>query len=179
MFARAVAIQSQINLPGVAKLIGFGSVTEDGVLRAVTIGEGAPFGDFQSAITARLKGVLPPGLDATTFSKVIFGVAAMMAQVHALHIIHLDLRPENVLLNARGEPLITGFERSGFGSYYRSVTEDDPIALGSPVFGAPELMEANGSPSQKADVFSFGVFLYVIFTERLELTTGPCDPGNS
>jgi hypothetical protein len=69
-----------------------------------------------------------------TFSKVVFGVAATMSRIHALHIIHAWFRPWNVLINARGEPLLTGFHWSRFDSKEIEYVTDVNLS----VFQAPE-----------------------------------------
>jgi hypothetical protein len=167
-FARAVSVESQLHLPGVAKLLGFG-VFADESKRGLMIEEFAPLGTFRQTIEARLKGTLPPGVTTTTFSKVIFGVAATMSHVHALHIVHRDIKPDNVLLNARGEPLLAGY-------FWRFCSESDQMeyGVGTPPYKAPELISGDDLPlSNKIDVFAFGVFLYATFATKFALTTGP------
>jgi serine/threonine protein kinase len=107
----------------------------------------------------------------TTISKAIFGVAATMCQLHDRHVLHRDLKPGNVLLNERGEPLLTGFDLSRFYSQSDQMTEGH---VGSPVFMAPEIFATDlVAYSEKIDVYSFGLFLYSIFTDSYTLTSGP------
>jgi serine/threonine protein kinase len=143
----------------------------------LVVEEIAPLGDFQRVIEARLKGHFPPGVNATTCSKVIFGVAATMSQLHARHILHRALTPGHVLLSARGEPLLTGFRCSRFEpesddmaseTDYRHFIEHPSGGLH---FMAPEIYAAE-SYTDKVDVFSFAVFLYSIFAQSFTFASG-------
>jgi serine/threonine protein kinase len=154
-FARTVCVESQLSLPGVAKVYDFGVFGDKGK-RGLMIEEFAPLGIFADAIAARLKNGLPRDVTSTTFSKVIFGVAATMAHVHAFHIVHGDIKPDNVLLNKKGEPLLTGY-------LWKFCSESDPMEslVGTGPYMAPEL--STSPQSDKSDVFAFGHFLYTIF----------------
>jgi hypothetical protein len=69
-FVPSVSIQSRLTFPGVAKLIAIG--------HGLSVEEFAPLGTFGGAVSARVRGQLPAGITATTFSKVWFGVAVTM-----------------------------------------------------------------------------------------------------
>jgi serine/threonine protein kinase len=121
-------------------------------------------------IDARLKGDLPPEFGATLFSKVIFGVAAIMARIHSCHVIHRDLKPESIFLVEKYEPLISHFNLSRFHSDSSKLTHG---VLGSPLFMAPELLyDDEVRVTNKMDVFSYGCLIYRIFTQKIEFSSG-------
>jgi hypothetical protein len=164
-FVRSVAIQSQLQLPGVSKLVGFGYSQGTNPF-GLTVEEFASFGTLDDVAKARREGRLPSGLNETTFSKVIVGVALIMSQLNALDILHRDLNGTTVVVNERGEPLLIGFHCARFHA-----EEDDVVASGPPLFQAPEVIEGK-CYSLTSDVFAYAVLLYRIFTPSIVLATG-------
>jgi serine/threonine protein kinase len=88
----------------------------------------------------------------------ICGIALGMRFVHSKGIIHGDLKPSNILLNGRGEALISDFGSSRFES--NDCTGED----GSVSYAAPELFQEGAIHTRQADVFTFGLLMYEILT---------------
>jgi serine/threonine protein kinase len=120
-------------------------------------------------IDARFKGELPPEFGPTGFSKVIFSVAAIMAQIHSRNILHRDLTPHSIFLDEKYEPLISNFCLSRFNSDSGGLTHG---VLGSPLFMAPELLGDEVQVTNKVDIFSYGSLIDRIFTPKFELSRG-------
>jgi hypothetical protein len=99
--------QGLINLPGAAKLIGFGfdRTTDTGIWAS----EFMPHGTFRQMIDARHNGNLPPQFGPTQFSKVIFGVTVTMSQVHSRNVVLKVLDGDSILLDENYEPRLTNF----------------------------------------------------------------------
>ena len=102
--------------------------------------------------------------------KYIKGVASGLAKMHSMNMMHLDIKPSNIMLNNNDEVVIIDF---GSTKRYDSLGVEctgNPLVL-SNRFAAPELL-ANKHLKQfspKADVYSLGATLFVMLTKRLPI----------
>jgi tetratricopeptide (TPR) repeat protein len=94
-------------------------------------------------------------------------VARAVQYAHEQGVLHRDLKPGNILLDARGEPLVSDFGLARceeIGSHLtRSLT-----SFGTPGYIAPE--QADGPATQltpAADVYSLGAILFELLAGRL------------
>jgi serine/threonine protein kinase len=94
-------------------------------------------------------------LTATEKVKMIVGIAAGMAYVHASNIWHRDLKPANILLDNRKEIRIADFGTARIHSEDLTVTVD---ALGTPLYICPDDL-----PSKLMDVWSYGMIVWELF----------------
>jgi TolB-like protein/Flp pilus assembly protein TadD len=93
-------------------------------------------------------------------------VARAVQYAHAQGILHRDLKPGNVLLDGRGEPLVSDFGLAKWLKATSDVTRSLTI-FGTPGYIAPE--QAKGSApdlTPAADVYSLGAILFGLFTGR-------------
>jgi len=92
-------------------------------------------------------------------------IAEAVQYAHQIGILHLDLKPGNVLIDERGEPQVSDFglaRRVGEAS-----TGVEAIIAGTPSFMAPE--QADGRPvglQPATDVWGLGGILYALLTGR-------------
>src|SRR5258708_11880789 len=111
-------------------------------------------------------GRLPAG-DAM---RLIVQVAAALDTAHAQGIIHRDVKPENILLNADGRALLTDF-----GIAREATTLRDPkvartlsptgLPVGTPEYMAPEQLRMT-TVDARADIYALGAVLYEMLTGR-------------
>lgn len=168
---REIIVPLRLNLPGIVKLIGFRLPDNVGD-PAIIITEFMPNGTLEAVLKDRLNGLPTPHFGPTEFSKAVFGIAATMAQVHANRAIHRDLKPGNVFMDQDWEPRIADFGLAKVVTTGMQMT----MAIGSPLFMAPELLLDDETYDFSVDVFAYGVLLYTAFTSRTEFDDGSPAP---
>jgi DNA-directed RNA polymerase specialized sigma24 family protein/tRNA A-37 threonylcarbamoyl transferase component Bud32 len=117
-------------------------------------------GTLQSAARASLRN------DPQHCVRLVVKIAHAIAYAHREGILHRDLKPGNILLDSRGEPMV-----SDFGLAQRlDASSDTPraaIIFGTPGFIAPE--QASGDREQltpAADIYSLGAILFDLLAGR-------------
>ncbi|CAO3641291.1 unnamed protein product [Mucor hiemalis] len=106
------------------------------------------------------------------FAQLISGVHYM----HQKHIVHRDLKLENLLLSKDRDIIITDF---GFANRFL-VAQDDLMATscGSPCYAAPELVinDDNNYVGTAVDIWSCGVILFAMLCGYLPFDDDPSNP---
>jgi hypothetical protein len=118
----------------------------------------------------RATGRPPPHVGGYNMRESATLLAKVARAVHFAHqrgIIHRDLSPENILLDAEGEPCITDFGLARLVDRDRRLTQTNAI-LGKPDYMAPEQVDPRGQHVTTAsDIFSLGTILYHLITGEL------------
>src|SRR2546429_5774294 len=94
-------------------------------------------------------------------------IAKVSRTVHYAHehgILHRDIKPGNILLDAKGEPHLTDFGLARLVESESSVTHTLDV-LGTPSYMAPEqALGNNAAISSTTDVYGLGAVLYQLLT---------------
>jgi serine/threonine protein kinase/Tfp pilus assembly protein PilF len=93
-------------------------------------------------------------------------VARAVEYAHGQGILHRDLKPGNILLDGRGEPLVSDFGLAKFLDANKDLTKS-LTAFGTPGYTAPE--QAGGKAADltpAADVYSLGAILFELLAGR-------------
>jgi nucleotide-binding universal stress UspA family protein len=90
-------------------------------------------------------------------------VAFALHDVHRQHVIHLDIKPSNVILRDDGEAVLIDFGLSRHDQLPDLIAEEFEGAVGTGPYIAPEqVLGDRGDP--RSDIFSLGVILYFLAT---------------
>lgn len=95
--------------------------------------------------------------------------AAIADAVHAVHLqdaIHLDLKPDNLIVKPDGEVVLIDFGLAHHARYPDLLAEEKRFAAGSAPYVSPEQVQGRRS-DKRSDIFSLGVVLYEMATGRL------------
>src|SRR6266581_3711915 len=96
--------------------------------------------------------------------ELIAKVARTVHYAHEHRILHRDIKPGNILLDAKGEPHLTDFGLARLVESESSVTHTLDI-LGTPSYMAPEQAVGNNTAvSNSTDVYGIGAVLYQLLT---------------
>jgi serine/threonine-protein kinase len=87
-------------------------------------------------------------------------VAEALDYAHRRSVIHRDVKPANILVDADGRPRLVDF---GIAHLPTSTITHTGMAMGTPSYMAPEQI-AGQKVDGRADVFSLGVILYELLT---------------
>jgi serine/threonine kinase PknH len=100
--------------------------------------------------------------------RLIVQIASALSVAHAAGLVHRDVKPENILLDDKGEAYLTDFgiarpvmpSRVGRAAQTLSATG---LPVGTPEYMAPE--QLRGEPmDQRADIYALGAVLYELLT---------------
>lgn len=102
-------------------------------------------------------GRLPPDKALEIARQLCAGLAA----AHAKGVLHRDLKPANVMLDGRGQVVVTDF---GLAGLVDQIPGTD-VRSGTPAYMSPEQLEGK-EVTTKSDIYSLGLVLYEIFTGK-------------
>jgi len=115
-------------------------------------------GDLMDLLEARLL-ISQPKQAQIIYFQILQG----LAYCHREGVAHLDIKPDNILLNAsRDEAKLADF---GCSYDFKKGVKIRPMRpFGTLVYSAPEVVRGESFLPEKADVWSAGILLYVILT---------------
>jgi predicted Ser/Thr protein kinase len=140
-------------------------VTHPNVCRVYDLGEylGQPFismeyvdGEDLASLLRRI-GRLP--VDKAT--EIARRLCAGLAAAHSQGVLHRDLKPANIMIDGRGQVVITDFGLAGIENQVSGAE----VRNGTPAYMAPEQLSGK-EVSARSDIYSLGLVLYEIFSGK-------------
>lgn len=155
-FLHEARLLSDLRHPNIVEVLGSG------------LEQGVPFMAMEFLPGETLDTVVQrAALTPPEFDSLVRQTLAGMSAAHAAGVLHLDLKPENLMLNPRPDG---GFQVKilDFGLARGADDAVQPASglPGSVFFMAPEQFE-RGAPDARADVYALGCVFYHALTQRL------------
>ena len=151
-FRNEVRIARQVSHPNVCRVYDLGEIDGISFLSMEYVD-----GEDLASLLRRI-GRLPPDKALEISRKLCAGLAA----AHEKGVLHRDLKPSNIMLNGRGDVLLTDFGLAGIAGEI----EGAEIRNGTPAYAAPEQL-AGEEVTVRSDIYSLGLVLYEIFTGKM------------
>jgi serine/threonine-protein kinase len=159
-FRNEVRIARQVSHPNVCRVYDLGEM-EGLYFLSMEYVDGEDLGSLLRRI-----GRLPADKAVEIARKLCAGLAA----AHEKGVLHRDLKPGNVMLDARGQVLLTDFGLAGLAG----AIEGAEIRNGTPAYMAPEQL-AGKEVTARSDIYALGLVLYEIFTGKLPFESDTLD----
>ncbi len=88
-------------------------------------------------------------------------LCAGLAAAHAKGVLHRDLKPANIMLDGRGQVVVTDFGLAGVADQIQGAE----VRSGTPAYMAPEQL-AGKEVTTRSDIYALGLVLYEVFTGK-------------
>ena len=102
-------------------------------------------------------------LAADEVARIGAAIAIALHDLHSQHVIHLDLKPSNVIMRENGEAALIDFGLSRHDQLPDLVAEEVSGPIGTGPYIAPEQVQGDRS-DPRSDLFALGVILYFLAT---------------
>lgn len=152
-FAAEARAMAKLNHPNLIGVYDFGEA--DGMLFIIM-----EFVSGQSLYHAVYQTAVEPKEAARLMSEICSGIA----EAHRAGILHRDMKPANVLLDAHARPKIGDF---GLARPIGTAAKEGEVIFGTPGYTAPEVVDHPALVDARVDVFSLGVMLHELLTGKL------------
>ena len=136
-------------------------------------------GQYQYIAAAFIEGrTLQTALDEEKFDlsrsvQLVRDLAGALYYAHRLGVVHRDVKPANIMLDANGDPLLMDFGLARFQEDADKLTHDGTL-LGTPAYMAPEQARGDLDNVRPAsDQYSLGVVLYELLCGEVPFSGPP------
>ena len=151
LFKAEFKAMSEMRHPNVARVYDFERIQgSDDYLFTMEFVDGANVRDVARDATAE------------TVLELIVQVCRALSYVHSRKLIHLDLKPANILIDRAGTVKVLDFGLVGA----RAQDAATPLA-GTPAYLAPETLDTTRAIDHRADLYSLGVTWFELLCHRL------------
>lgn len=163
-FHQAQAAAS-LDHPSICQVLGAGNVDEIPYIAMAFI-EGEPLSNMIHAEAA---------IPQANCAEIILKLATAMQEAHNCGIVHLDLKPSNIMITNDEQPIITDFDHARILVEKGGATQSVGYSSKISAYLSPE--QISGNPDHiglASDIYCLGVILYEMLTKHLPYI-GPTD----
>lgn len=150
---REAMLLSELDHPHIVRVL---EVLPDGEGIAIAM-QYAPGGSLEALLAERKR--LTPG----EVVAIAVPIAGALGSAHRKRILHLDVKPANILFTSDGEPLLGDFGVARTLGRLTAVLGGQSHIAGTAHYIAPELLDG-ATPDDRSDVYSLGVVCYEALT---------------
>jgi serine/threonine protein kinase len=100
--------------------------------------------------------------------RIMTQIGDALSYAHARGMIHRDIKPSNILIDERGNCLLTDFGLARMVQGSTQLTTSGTI-MGTPAYMSPE-QGAGSNVDHRSDIYSLGIILYEVVTGRVPFT---------
>ena len=150
-FRNEVRIARRVSHPNVCRVYDVGDVDGQTFFTMEYVD-----GEDLASLLRRI-GRLPPDKALDIARQLCAGLAA----AHTKGVLHRDLKPANIMLDGRGQVVITDFGLAGLADDIRG----NEIRSGTPAYMSPEQLSGK-EVSPRSDIYALGLVLYEVFTGK-------------
>jgi serine/threonine protein kinase len=151
-FHREAQAAAKLNHPNIVQIFAIGE-SEGTHYFAMEYIKGKSLADIRME-----KNVIP----ATEAIAIIKPVAEALGEAHKAGLVHRDVKPSNIMMDASGRPKVTDFGIAFVTEAKTKLTQDGSI-IGTPEYLSPEQCEGK-KVDGRSDIYSLGVTLYEILS---------------
>jgi serine/threonine protein kinase len=158
-FMQEARIGAQLNHPNIINVFAL----EEDEKSACIIMEYLPGGSLAAVIKNSAKFRISDSI--RIFSGILDGLQA----AHEVMIIHRDIKPQNILFDAKDDPKITDFGvallPAAFGGLPDKIQNPEGAIIGTPLYMSPEQI-SHGKVDARADLYSAGAVMYELLNKN-------------
>jgi serine/threonine protein kinase len=149
-FLREAKVAARLEHENIVSVYDFGQYED----RPFMVMEFVRGEDLKSAIANQRAG------DFQNKVRIALQIAGALEYIHSQGIIHRDVKPENVRINASGNAKLIDF---GIAKTINLSLTRDGFTLGTPYYMAPEQVRGK-EVTQLVDIYAFGILLFELMT---------------
>ncbi len=94
-------------------------------------------------------------------------VCGALSYAHEHGVIHRDIKPANVMVDTEGRVKVADFGLARVAQPGAALLTGTNVAMGTPGYVAPEVLNASMTADARADVYAVGVMLYAMLTGKV------------
>lgn len=156
-FEREAKAQARFSHANIVKVLDYGEH------------EGSPYLILEYYSGGNLKQLLQQLMDYQVAARLLLPVADALAYAHEKDVLHRDVKPANIILTEKGEPILADFGIAKLMENKETALTATGLGIGTPEYMAPE--QWIGEPVPQSDIYGLGVIFYELITGRKPYTT--------